>query len=139
MQQQASPASGLLSFCLCAAGEGVLRIQDTLRMRIACSESINATLTALRTAPRPAAFPGTQQVSLEDIQYRGRTYPDSVHVEDVALFVSPGDVEDAAYYAGRCALFFSFCVRLGGCAGGSRDGLSWGVAVGLAVCEAWGF
>jgi hypothetical protein len=30
-------------------------------------------------------------------------YPDSLHVDDVVLFVSPGDVEDAAYYAGEDA------------------------------------
>lgn len=64
---------------------------------------------------------------MEDIQYRGRTYPDSVHAEDVALFVSPGDVEDAAYYAGKWRIDTMAHV---GC-----DGVS-GWAVVLIACAA---
>jgi hypothetical protein len=41
-------------------------------------------------------------VLLVDYDHRGRVFPGSVHARDVALFVSPGDVEDAAYYAGVC-------------------------------------
>lgn len=89
--------------CCVPAGEGKLEIEDTFRLRLACGANINGSASALRTAPRPTAFPGTQAVSVQDTQYRGKTYPDSVRADDVVVFVSPGDVEDAAYSAGACA------------------------------------
>ncbi len=83
----------------------MLWLQDTVRQRIACSPVVNATLTTLNSTPRPPGFPGTQQVSLIDYWHKGRVYPHSVWMKDVAVFVSPGDVEDAAYYAGKlCGL-----------------------------------
>jgi hypothetical protein len=84
------------------AGEGTLQHEDNFRLRLACAADIRGSASTLRTAPRPPAFPGTQMVSLQDAEYRGKVYPDSVLAEDVAVFVSPGDVEDAAYSAGAC-------------------------------------
>lgn len=81
-------------------GEGVLLMEDVVRVRLACSSVMNATINTLRTTPRPASMPGQQSVKLIDYTHRGHMYPDSVHAVDVAVFVSPGDVEDAAYYAG---------------------------------------
>jgi hypothetical protein len=87
--------------CSVAAGEGILDLVGVLRRRLACSRVVNATLSTMRNTPRPLGFPGTQEVELVDITHRGRLYPDSVHARDVVFFVSPGDVEDAAYYAGE--------------------------------------
>lgn len=89
--------------CCVPAGEGTLKVVDSFRLRLACAADVNGSVSTLRTAPRPAAFPGTQAVSLQDAQYKGKTYPDSVLADNVAVFVSPGDVEDAAYSAGACA------------------------------------
>jgi hypothetical protein len=83
------------------AGEGILELIGVSRRRIACSRVVNASLATIRNTPRPAGFPGTQEVGLVDYMHRGRLYPDSMHSTDVALFVSPGDVEDVAYYAGE--------------------------------------
>lgn len=80
----------------------MLLYEDVVRRRIACSPNISASVSTLQNTPRPPAFPGTQQVDLRDYDFRGTLYPNSVHAADVALFVSPGDVEDAAYYAGGC-------------------------------------
>lgn len=78
-------------------------MQDCVRQRIVCSSNIDATVTTLSSTPRPPGFPGTQQVSVIDYLHRGKVYADSVHMQDVVVFVSPGDVEDVAYYAGRPA------------------------------------
>lgn len=91
----------------CAAstnpGEGMLQLVDVVRVRIACSSLVDKSVVTLRATPRPSRWPGQQQVSIIDYDYRGRLYPGSVRVDDVVLFVSPGDVEDAAYYAGESA------------------------------------
>lgn len=83
------------------AGEGVLVLEDVVRSRIACLSVVNATVNTLRTTPRPPAAPGVQRVQLITYYHRGTEFPNSVHSEDLALFVSPGDVEDAAYLAGK--------------------------------------
>jgi len=79
----------------------VLVLEDVVRSRMACSSVVNATINTLRTTPRPPSAPGVQQVQLITYYHRGTEYPNSVHSADVALFVSPGDVEDAAYLAGK--------------------------------------
>lgn len=112
-------------------------MRDVVRVRIACSVVINATVTTLRTTPRPPTFPGVQRVGLVDFEYRGRMYPDSVHVEDVVLFVSHGDVEDSAYYAGEDAAAAA-AAAAATLWDGSRSRLQWlrhAAVSGMLVCS----
>jgi hypothetical protein len=101
---------------LSCAGEGMLRMEDAVRQRIACAPTVNATVATLNGTPRPPAFPGIQRATVVDYWLRGRLYPDSVLAQDVVMFLSPGDVEDAAYYAGGCC-DCCYCDTAAGAAG----------------------
>lgn len=85
---------------MCVAGDGMIYSENVVRLRIGCAPDVQVTYENMAISPRPAAFPGKQNISCEDYYFQGRVYSQSIRSLDFAYFVGPSDVEEFQMYAG---------------------------------------